>query len=343
MTDLTATTKIKGKIMVIWERFRKNIFDNKLACQGDKILLAVSGGADSMAMAKLFTMLKKTVNIDLVIVNFNHNLRKESVKEAEIVKKFADSLKIECVLKSLNTKEYAKEKNISTETAGRQLRYAELEKTAKEYKCNKIATAHNMNDNAETILMWMLRGTGTEGLSGIPVIRKINKNLSIIRPVLSISRDMIDTYVKEKGIKFCTDKSNFKCDYTRNKIRLNIIPELKKINPLFIEHFYNLSTIVKNENAYFKKKINSFISKNVKTTKNKISINSKAFNRQDTILQYKILKEIIPDKKRAVNINQVIDWLADGESKNYILSKDWKIKKSYKSAAFVKTENGNNN
>lgn len=323
--------------MVIWERFRKNIFDNKLVSRGDKILLAVSGGADSMVMTSLFAMLKKTISIDLVIVNFNHNLRKESVKEAKIVKQFANSLNIECVLKNLNTKEYAKEKNISTETAGRQLRYAELEKTAKEYKCNKIATAHNMNDNAETILMWMLRGTGTEGLSGIPVTRKINKNLSIIRPILSISRDMIDDYVKEKGIKFCTDKTNFKCDYTRNKIRLNIIPKLKEINPLFIEHAYNLSAIIKEETAFFKKKINAFISKNTKITKNKISVNLTAFNRQEKIMQFKILKEIIPDKKRSVHINQVIDWLADGKSKSYNLSKDWMIKKSHKSAAFVRT------
>ncbi len=320
--------------MIIWERFRKNIFDNKLVCRGDKILLAVSGGADSMVMTSLFSMLKKTIGIELMIVNFNHNLRKESVKEAKIVKKFADNLKIECILKNLNTKEYAKEKNISTETAGRQLRYAELEKTAKEYKCNKIATAHNMNDNAETILMWMLRGTGTEGLSGIPVIRKIDKNLSIIRPVLSVSRDMIDAYAKEKNIKFCTDKSNFKCDYTRNKIRLNIIPALKKINPLFIEHIYNLSTIVKDETAYFKKKINSFISKNVKITKDKIFVNLNAFKLQQKIMQFKILKEIIPDKKRAVHISQVIDWLADGKSKSYILSKDWNIKKSRKYFTF---------
>ena len=240
--------------MIIWERFRKNIFDNNLVCRGDKILLAVSGGADSMVMASLFAMLRKSIHIELVIVNFNHNLRKESVKESKIVKKFADSLKIECILKELKTKEYAKENNISTETAGRQLRYAELEKTAKEYKCNKIATAHNMNDNAETVLMWMLRGTGTEGISGIPVTRKINKNLTIIRPILSVSRDMIDAYAKEKEIKFCTDKTNFKCDYTRNKIRNIVLPYIKReFNPNFIKTMDRLSEVATEENEYLNK------------------------------------------------------------------------------------------
>ena len=291
--------------MLIWEKFRKNIIDNKIVVSGDKILLAVSGGADSMVMASLFSMLTKILNIELVAVNFNHNLRKESVKEAKIVKNFISSLNIDCILKTIKTKEYAKEKNLSIETAGRLLRYSKMEEIAKEYKCNKIATAHNMNDNAETVIMWLLRGTGTEGLTGIPMIRNIGKNLSIIRPILPISRDLIDDYAKRKKIKFCTDKSNFKCDYTRNKIRLKLIPQLKEINPSVIEHLYNLSCIVKDEAIYFKNKTSLFISKFVKVTKNNKRMNLEAFYKQDKILQYKILKEIIPDKKRNIQINNI--------------------------------------
>lgn len=313
--------------MLIWEKFKKNIIDNKLVSSGDKILLAVSGGADSMVMASLFSMLTKTLNIELVVVNFNHNLRKESVKEAKVVEKYISSLNMECVLKNLNTKEYAKKKNISVETAGRQLRYLGLEEIAKKYKCNKIATAHNMNDNAETVIMWLLRGTGSEGLTGIPMTRKINKNLSIIRPLLPVSRDLIDDYAKRKGIVFCTDKTNFKCDYTRNKIRLTLIPQLKQINPSVVEHIYNLSCIVKEETDYFKNKVNSFLSKYVEISKNRIIVNLKAFYRQDRILQYKILKEIIPDKKRAIQINNIFSWLKDKDSKKYILSKMWIAKK----------------
>lgn len=321
--------------MLIWEKFRKNIFDNKLVVSGDKILLAVSGGADSMVMASLFSMLTKVLNIELVVVNFNHNLRKESVKEAKIVEKFITSLNIECVLKGLDTKKYAKQNNISIETAGRQLRYLELEETAKQYKCNKIATAHNMNDNAETVFMWLLRGTGTEGLAGIPMVRKINKNLSIIRPLLPISRDLIEDYAKKQQIKFCMDKTNFKCDYTRNKIRLNVIPQLKQINPLVINHIYNLSLMIKDETAYFKNKVNLFILKSVKKSSNTIVVNLKSFNRQEKIIQYKILKEIIPDKKRAVQIKNIILWLKDKNSKEYNLSKIWTAKKNNKQLKFV--------
>ena len=324
--------------MLIWERFRKNIIDNKLVVSGDKVLLAVSGGADSMVMASLFSMLTKSLNIEVVVVNFNHNLRKESIKEAKVVKDFISSLNIECVLKTLNTKEYAKKNNISIETAGRQLRYLGLEEVAKKYKCNKIATAHNMNDNAETVIMWLLRGTGTEGLNGIPMIRKINKNLSVIRPILPLSRDLIDDYAKRKKIKFCTDKSNFKCDYTRNKIRLKLIPQLREINPSVIEHIYNLSCIFKEETSFFKNKISQFISKFVKTTQNTTIMNLKAFYKQDKILQYKILKEILPDKKRSIQVNNIFNWLKDTKNKSYTLSKQWIAKKSIKTVKFIKAK-----
>ena len=301
----------------------------------DKVLLAVSGGADSMVMVSLFSLLTKVLNIDLVVVNFNHNLRKESVREAKIVKNFIKSLNIECVLKNLDTKRYAKQQDISIETAGRRLRYLELENIAKQYKCNKIATAHNMNDNAETVFMWLLRGTGTDGLAGIPMCRKISKNLSIIRPLLPISRDLIEDYAKKQQIKFCTDKTNFKYDYTRNKIRLNIIPQLKQINPSIINHIYNLSMMIKDETAYFKNKINYFISKYVKISSSKIVVNLKKFNIQEKIIQYKILKEILPDKKRAIQINNITLWLKDKKSKIYYLSKNWIAKKNNKQLSFV--------
>ncbi|MBQ3942761.1 MAG: hypothetical protein II669_00405, partial [Elusimicrobia bacterium] len=140
-------------------------------------------------------------------------------------------------------------------------------------------------------------------------------------------RTLIDDYAKKTKIKFCTDKTNFKKDYTRNKIRLTLIPQLKKINPSVIEHIYNLSCIVKNETDYFRNKVNFFISKNVKFSKNKIVLNLRSFYKQDNILRYKILKEILPDKKRTVQLNNLFTWLKDKESKKYILSKNWIAKK----------------
>ncbi len=320
--------------MLIWDKFRKNIIDKKLVVSGDKILLAVSGGADSIVMAHLFYRLTKVLAIDIVIVNFNHCLRKESVKEAKLVENFAKEYKIDFVLKKFNTKKYAKENNISVETAGRQLRYIYLQEIAKQHKCNKIATAHNMNDNAETVLMWLARGTGTEGLTGIPSTRYINSKLQIIRPLLPISREQIEEYTKIQNLTYCTDKSNFSFDYTRNKIRLKIIPELKELNSSIIEHIYNLSSIVSNENKYFENKVNKFISKHVKMQKNKITVDILPFKRTDDILKFRILKEILPDKKRAIHIKNIINWILNKGTKEYTLSKICTIKKNKKRFIF---------
>jgi tRNA(Ile)-lysidine synthase len=320
--------------MLVWDIFKKNIIENKLVISGDKVLLAVSGGADSIVMAHLFFRLTKVLPIDIVIVNFNHSLRKESVKEAKSVENFAKEHKTDFVLRTFNTKKYAKENNISVETAGRQLRYINLQDIAKQYKCNKIATAHNMNDNAETVLMWLARGTGTDGLTGIPATRNISSKLQIIRPLLPISREQIEQYAKKQNLKYCTDKSNFSFNYTRNKIRLKVIPELKKLNSSIVEHIYNLSSIVNNENKYFENKVSKFISKYVKKQKNKITVELLPFKRTDNILKFRILKEILPDKKRAVHIKTVIDWILNKETKEYELSKICTIKKSKKRFIF---------
>lgn len=188
--------------MLIWQIFKNHITENNLVSNGDKIILAVSGGADSIVMADLFYRLKKSMDIDLTVVNFNHHLRKESVKETKLVEKFSKLRNIRFISKNLDTKNFALKNNISVETAGRQLRYLNLTHIAKTEKYGKIATAHNMNDQAETILMWLIRGTGSEGLAGIPVSRKLDKNISVIRPLLSVSRDLIELYAKKQKLNF---------------------------------------------------------------------------------------------------------------------------------------------
>ncbi len=322
--------------MLIWQIFKYHITENKLVENGDRILLAVSGGPDSVVMADLFYRLRKTLDIEIIIVNFNHNLRKESKKETKLVEQFAKSHNTKFISKTLNTKQFAVKNNISLETAGRQLRYYYLENIAKTEKCNKIATAHNMNDQAETVLMWLIRGTGTDGLTGIPIERKLNKNLSIIRPLLSVSRDLIENYIKKQKLKYCTDKSNFSQDFTRNKIRLNILPEIKKINPLVIEHIFELSKISARENLYFDKKISNFVLKNIKMNSNKIIVDSKSFLNCDDALKHRVLKSIMPAKKSSGHINAIIKWAGDKKTQHYILTKQWIVKKNNTKIFFIK-------
>ncbi|MDR3274642.1 MAG: tRNA lysidine(34) synthetase TilS [Endomicrobium sp.] len=322
--------------MKVWDIFYKNIFQNDFIRPGDKIILAVSGGIDSMCMLHLFWRLAKKINTDLLVVNFNHNLRKDSVKEAKAVKNLAVRLGIDYILEEIDVKEYSQKNLVSIETAGRILRYSILEKTAKQNKCNKIATAHNANDNAETVLMWLLRGSGN--FNGIPMIRRLNKNLVIMRPLLPIKRSLIEEYVKNQQIPFCVDKSNFKNIYTRNKIRLSLIPVCENINPMAVEHIFNLSRIQTREDAYLETIAYKYLKQCVKIVKNKILLELPMFLRYNETIKFRILKRILPEKKNNSYIDLIMYKILSADKSIYRLSADWIFKIKSDKAFFIKNK-----
>jgi tRNA(Ile)-lysidine synthase len=320
-----------------WDIFYQNIVQTGLVKSGDRIILAVSSGPDSVCMLHMFWRLAKKIQIELLTVNFNHNLRKEAVKEAQVVKNLSKKLKIGCILESINVKVYAKKESMSIETAGRALRYSALENIAKRHKFNKISTAHNANDNAETVLMWLLRGSGN--FSGIPQERNINKKLDIIRPLLPIKRKFIEDYINAHNLPFCTDKSNFSDVYTRNKIRHSIIPLCEKINAMAVEHIFTLSRIQTMEDAYLEKVTLKYLKKCVKIGKNRIFLDLTMFLQYNEAIQYRILKDILPQKKYNSYINLIIRKILSSDLSIYNISDDWSfyIKPNNK-AYFIKRQ-----
>jgi len=320
--------------MKAWDVFYKNISQNGFVISGDKIVLAVSGGMDSLCMLHLFWRLAKKMSVSFLVVNFNHSLRMESAKEANLVKGLSDKLGVECLLERIDVKEYSKEHSVSVETAGREMRYLALEKIAKKYKCNKIATAHNANDNAETVLMWLLRGTGT--FAGIPQERKVNKKLVIIRPLLPIKRKLIKEYVECHNLPFCVDKSNFLDIYTRNKIRLSLIPVFEKLNPMFIEHIFTLSCIQSREDAYLKEISTNLLRKCVKVRKNQILLDLTMFLRYNKAVQFRIIKNILPQKRYNSRVNLIMHKILSSDMSVYRLSADWIFKVNSRKICFIK-------
>ncbi|MDR2395974.1 MAG: tRNA lysidine(34) synthetase TilS [Endomicrobium sp.] len=321
--------------MKAWELFYKNVTHNRFVCARNRIVLAVSGGMDSMCMLHMFWRLKKKINIDLLSVNFNHNLRKESKKEALIVKNFSEKLNIDCILESIDVEGYSKSNNVSIETAGRDLRYASLHKIAEKYNFNKISTAHNANDNAETVLMWLLRGSGN--FSGIPQERGLSKNVVIIRPLLPIKRDFIEHYVKKHQLPFCTDSSNFTDIYTRNKIRHSLIPACEKINSMAVEHIFSLSCIQTRENHYLNIVSAKFLKKCVKFRKNQILLDLTMFLRYNEAIRFRILRDILPQKKdNNLCINLIMYKILSLDKSVYRLSADWVFKIKETNAYFLK-------
>ncbi len=195
----------------------------KLMEKDSSVIVGFSGGADSVALLHILTQLGYTC----VAAHCNFHLRgEESVRDENFARDFCLGLNIPFHLIEFQTEEYAKEKNVSIEMAARELRYTWFEELSIQLDIPYVAIAHHKDDSVETVLLNLIRGTGIRGLTGIP-----NKNRKIIRPLLCISRAQVLSYIEETGLNYVVDSTNNEDEYTRNKIRLNIIPLLETINP----------------------------------------------------------------------------------------------------------------
>jgi len=215
--------------------FEKNIAGfakkNELFCSADKILLAVSGGADSIALLHTLQTLKAEglSTGDFVCAHINHQLRgSEANADEEFVITQAHSLSLPIATRRIETIGFARENKLSIETAARQLRLKSLLDIAKANNCNCIATGHQKNDNAETILQRLARGTGFRGLGGIWPKRLFADDIRFVRPLLCVSRDEILQYLNKRNLKWRTDKTNENCTYRRNFIRHQLLPALQQ-------------------------------------------------------------------------------------------------------------------
>ena len=199
---------------MIEEKVLKTIKENNLIENEDKIVIGVSGGPDSMALLNVLINLNNTNGLlfKIIVAHFNHGIRKEADEETEFVKNFCKSKNIPCYVKKENVVELAKAQKIGTEEAGRKLRYEFFDDVLEKENAQKIATAHSANDNAETILMNIIRGSGTSGLKGIEAKRS-NK---FIRPLIECTRKEIEEYCKKEKLNPRYDKTNDENTYTRN-------------------------------------------------------------------------------------------------------------------------------
>ncbi len=236
-------------------KFNKYIAENNLLKPGQKILLAVSGGIDSMVMTHLFMH----AGVAIGIAHCNFSLRSaESDRDEEMVSKFASDNNIEFFTTRFDTKSYASKNGLSVQMAARELRYNWFEKIRKEHGYNAIAVAHNLNDNIETMLINLIRGTGLAGLTGMKPAAN-----SIIRPLLFATRREIVSYCEKNRITYREDRSNADTKYLRNRIRHQVIPLLMEINPS-IE-----STL--NETAYILSGINEIVTDYISLLRDRLS------------------------------------------------------------------------
>lgn len=198
-----------------------------LFSQGDRIAVGVSGGADSVALLRFLAALRPQFGWDLVVCHIHHGLRgAEADRDECFVRALAEQLGLPCAVSRIDAAALALRDHISVEEAGRTARYAFFAQTAGEG--GRIATAHTLDDSIETVLMNLVRGTGLRGLCGIPRIRG-----NIVRPLLDCTRAEVEDYLGTLGQPYCTDSTNLTDDYTRNRIRHDILPRLCELNPNF--------------------------------------------------------------------------------------------------------------
>ena len=327
----------------ILSRFIKN---NRLIEKEDRVVLGVSGGADSVCLLHTLCKLQKALEIRLFVVHINHGIRgKEASRDENYVKELCKKLDVEFFSFHYNIPKMASMLKISEEEAGRKARYEAFENIATDISKTegidisklKIAVAHNKNDNAETMLHNLSRGSGISGLKGISV-----KNGRIIRPLLIFTRAEIEEYLHENKIEYMTDSTNLENEYTRNVLRNEVFPILTKyVNSNVINNFYKTSTVAAEADEYFEDSAKKFCEKNLKAEGNKgYTLKRNELIEHPHILGTYIiryaLKELLKEKKLGikdigmVHIEDV--WqLAHGENgKKLDLKYDIKVYNDYK-------------
>ena len=310
------------------DRVLETIKKNNLINKDDKIVVAVSGGPDSISLLHILINLREEYNISLYVAHINHMIRENAKLDEEYVEEFCKKNKIEFFPLRADVNKIAKEKKIGTEEAGRIVRYDFFEEVKRKTGSNKIAIAHNKNDRVETIILNLLRGTGSNGLVGIDY-----KNGDYIRPLLDIERCDIEKYCKDEKLNPRIDEPNMENIYNRNKIRNIVIPYInKEFNPNFINTMTRFSDIMKENNEYINKKIEeAYKDILIEETEEYIEVNLKKFNLEELLVRknliFYITNKLVStiNGLEKINIEDIIK-LAENNIGNKFLMPNKKIK-----------------
>ncbi len=274
---------MKNKILETIKKY--NMIEN-----GEKVVLAVSGGPDSICMLDILKDIKNDekidMNFEIVVAHVNHMIRKEAEEDEKYVKKYCEENQIEFYSKSIDVQKMANNNKIGIEEAGRKARYDFFNEILERTNAQKIAIAHNKNDKVETVLMHILRGSGINGLKGIEA-----KRGKYIRPLIECERNEIEEYCTEKNLQPRIDKTNFENEYTRNKVRNLLIPYIQKeFNPNLIQTIDRLSNLVAEEEKYMDKQVEKAYKEMLISKKEKeIQLNLKIFNIQEKVIKSRVI------------------------------------------------------
>lgn len=321
----------------------KTIKTYNLINKGDKVVVGVSGGPDSICLLYVLYTLKQELGIEIFVAHINHMIREAADSETQYVQNFCKKLGIKCFVKKENVTYLAKQQKKGTEEIGRQIRYEFFNEILTETDSNKIATAHNSNDRAETVILNILRGSGISGLKGIEVMRE----QKYIRPLIDINRTDIEKYCKENGLNPRYDESNDENIYSRNKVRNIIIPYIKKeFNPNIIKTINRLSAVATEENEYIQKIVKKEYCQMATKENENIILDLKKFNDLELVIKRRIILYTINEVLHTtsgiekVNIDDIIKLCNNNIGNKYIMPiKSIKVYIKKGKIYFLKLEN----
>ena len=290
---------------------------------GASITVGVSGGPDSLAMLDMLHKISSKAKLTLNVAHLNHGIRgKKSEEDGEFVKKFCATLNIPCFIQTRDIPKIAKTESLSLETAARMERHRFLGEISDRCGTSAIALGHTLDDHVESILMHLIRGSGLDGLKGMELMSNrtlAGKKLTIFRPLLSISRDVIQDYCRERALNPRTDSTNSSLEFTRNSVRLKLIPILESYNPSVKKTLFRFSQIIAEDVNFLEKASGDAWNLCVSNNNGILIIDTELFNDFPGALAYRILRRAIRVVKGSPdNISQthLKSTLALAESKN---------------------------
>jgi tRNA(Ile)-lysidine synthase len=322
---------------MILKRIRKTIQEYNLLEKKDKILVAYSGGVDSTGLLNLLLELRKEWSFELFLGHFNHKLRYTADEDEQFVRRIAQKYSLPLFVGNKDVRSYARKKKLNIEEAGRKLRYDFLKKTAVKIGRAKIATGHTMTDQAETFMMRLMRGSGLQGLGGIfPLVKG-----TIVRPLIQIERQNIEAYLKEKEIEFRIDESNFDRRFLRNRIRLDLIPYIRKnFEPEIVPSLGRIASIIREEDSFLEKIAQEKTKKALSKKNNRISLQIKPLSSLPRAMARRVVRDFISELKgnlREISFEDVESVLGLREGKEFPLRKDHVLRRE-KGQIFLKGE-----
>ena len=323
------------------EQVFRHIRERRLVTPGDRVLVAVSGGADSVALLRLLLELRSELGIVLAVAHFNHGLRGEnSEADEKFVADLARHLELDWFVGREPVAAHASAERMSVEVAGRELRYAWLSRIAAEQRFDSVATAHTLDDQAETVLMKFLRGAGSKGLAGIyPEMRRGDKKkIRFIRPLLGMTRAEVEAYLASIGQPWREDESNLDHRFRRNRVRHELLPLLKReYNPNICAALSDMAEINRTEEQYWSEVVGPILA-SLRVDPARFRV--KELPKLNVALQRRVLRAFLHDSGIAADFQQIerLRACALGESRRVELADGWSARRQGDCLVLKRTE-----